>query len=194
MKQNAVQFTYLKIKMILKIGDTKSMYKRCNIFITYRNKGLIMTSNNDLNVDCYVNSNFAGLWSYEEAQDLTCMKSRRGYVVLMGNFPVMWTSKLQTEISLPAMEVDYIAMSTTMRELIPLKRLIIAVSKAVGVKEKDTVDMLKNFWEDNEGYLKLAKLEHPRMMHRSKHYDLKYYWFRYQLVPNNITLLKNNNF
>jgi len=85
-------------------------------------------------------------------------------VVLMGNCPIMWTSRSQTEISLSTMESEYVAMSTTMRELIPLKRLIVAASKSVGVKEKDTVHMLTNVWEDNEGSLKLAKLESPRMM------------------------------
>ena len=108
----------------------------------------------------------------------------------MGNCPIMWTSRSQTEISLSTMESEYVAMSTTMRELIPLKRLIVVVSKAAGVKEKDTVDMLSNVWEDNEGCLNLAKLEPPRMMPRSKHYALKYHWFRSQLVPNNITLLR----
>ena len=50
--------------------------------------------------------------------------------------------------------------------------------------------MLTNVWEDNKGCLKLAKLEPPRMMPRSKYYALKYHWFRSQLVPNNITLLR----
>ena len=44
--------------------------------------------------------------------------------------------------------------------------------------------MLTNVWEDNEGCLKLAKLEPPRMMPRSKHHALKYHWFRSQIVPN----------
>ena len=33
MKQNAVQFTYLKIRMKLQIGNIKAMCKGCNIFI-----------------------------------------------------------------------------------------------------------------------------------------------------------------
>ena len=173
-----------------KMSYEKKIKRIGGYLVGTRSKGLIMTPNNDLNVDCCVDSVFADLWSYEEAQDPTCVKSRTGYVVLMGNCPVMWTSKLQTEISLSTMEAEYVAMSTAMRELIPLKRLIVAVSKAVGVKEKDTVDMLTRVWEDNEGCLKLAKLEPPRMMPRSKHYALKYHWFRSQIVPNNITLLR----
>ena len=42
MKQNAVQFTYLKIKMILKIGNTKSMYGTKDVlFLLYNNNTFI---------------------------------------------------------------------------------------------------------------------------------------------------------
>ena len=33
-------------------------------------------------------------------------------------------------------------------------------------------------WEDNEGALKLANLEFPRTTPQSKHYGIKYHWFR----------------
>ena len=43
---------------------------------------------------------------------------------------------------------------------------------------------------DNAGALTLAKLEALRMTPRSKHYGLKYHWFRSKLKEYNITLLK----
>ena len=48
-----------------------------------RPKGMIMKPTNDLNLDCYVDSNFAGFWSFEDDQDLTCVKSKTGFIMLL---------------------------------------------------------------------------------------------------------------
>ena len=74
------------------------------------------------NLDCYVDSNFAGLWNFEDDQDLTCVNSRTGYIMLLGGCPLIWSSKLQFEIALSTMKAEYIALSTALRDLIPLKR------------------------------------------------------------------------
>ena len=50
-----------------------------------------MKPTNDLNLDCHVDSDFAGLWSFEDNQDPTC-------IMLLRGCPLMWSSKLQTEI------------------------------------------------------------------------------------------------
>ncbi len=44
--------------------------------------------------------------------------------------------------------------------------------------------------EDNAGALILGKLEPRRMTPRSKHYAVKYHWFREHLSPRNIELVK----
>jgi len=44
--------------------------------------------------------------------------------------------------------------------------------------------------EDNVGALILAKLELRRMTPRSKHYAVKYHWFREHLAPQRIQLVK----
>ena len=59
-----------------------------------RDKGLIMQPTAELNVDCYVDSDFAGLWGYEDDQDPTCVRSRTGYIITIGGCPVLWSSKL----------------------------------------------------------------------------------------------------
>jgi hypothetical protein len=38
---------------------------------------------NDLELDCYVDADFAGLWNYESDQDPVCIKSRTGYVMTL---------------------------------------------------------------------------------------------------------------
>jgi hypothetical protein len=46
--------------------------------------------------------------------------------------------------------------------------------------------------EDNAGALKLAQLEYPWMTPRMKWYAVKYHWFRTQLEPNGVELVKIN--
>jgi hypothetical protein len=66
----------------------------------FKYNGLTFKPSNDLQLDCYVDPDFAGLWNYESDQDLVCVKSRTGYVMTLGGFPIQWNSKLQTEIAL----------------------------------------------------------------------------------------------
>ncbi len=44
--------------------------------------------------------------------------------------------------------------------------------------------------EDNVGTLILGKLEPRRMTPRLKHYAVKYHWFREQIGPRNVELVK----
>ena len=53
-----------------------------------------------MDINCYVDADFAGLWGYEDDQDPVCVKSRTGYVLTLGDCPFLWVSKLQTEIAL----------------------------------------------------------------------------------------------
>ena len=43
--------------------------------------------------------------------------------------------------------------------------------------------------EDNTAAEKLAKLEYPPITPRSKHFGVKYHWFRTKLKPNNIDVI-----
>jgi hypothetical protein len=65
-----------------------------------RDKGyFFLYPNNTKNLDCYVDADFAGLWNPDEAEDPTTLKSRTGYVITFCGCPVLWASKLQTEIA-----------------------------------------------------------------------------------------------
>ena len=76
---------------------------------------MILKPDKTLKLDCYVDADFAGLYSVEDSQDPVCVKSRTGYVILMGNCPLVWVSKLQTEIALSTLKSEYIALSLAMR-------------------------------------------------------------------------------
>ena len=138
-------------------------------------KGLILKPSKQLTVDCFVDADFAGQWNVENPEDPLCVKSRTGYVLLVGNCPVQWVSKLQSEISVSTMEAEYISLSTAMRDLIPLRTLVDKVKDLIGASTLPCRTYSKVF-EDNNGALILAST--PRMTPRSKHIAVKYHFFK----------------
>ena len=158
--------------------------------VNTRDKGIILTPTSDLKIDCFVDADFAGLWSYENPNDPVCVRSRTGYVIMFCGVPIIWKSKLQTEITLSTMEAEYVALSMAMKELLPVRELIIEVCESVGLSRNDLTSIHSTVWEDNAGCAILANMELPRMTPRSKHYAVKYHWFRSKLKPNNIKVEK----
>ena len=57
----------------------------------------------------------------------------------MNGCPVIWTSKLQTEIALSTAEAEYIALSQATREIIPLINLLKELNEELtfGLKHSD---------------------------------------------------------
>ena len=155
----------------------KAVKRIVRYLIGTRDKGMLMTPNDHIALDCYVDADFAGLWNVEHYQDPTCAKSRTGYVILLGGCPLTWTSKLQTEISLSTMESEFVSLSLSLRELLPLRDLVAELADALGIKEKLKVRSHSTVFEDNNGALQLANC--PKFTPRSRHYAVKYHFFRH---------------
>jgi hypothetical protein len=154
-------------------------------------EGLILRPSRSLNINCYVvDADFAGLWPFEDKQDPSCAKSRTGFEISISDCPVIWTSKLQPDIATSTMQAEYNALSTCMRDFLPFKRLVDAVSCSIGISEGTLTSFLVTVWEDNIGALTLANLEPGRMTPRSKFYAIKYHWFRSHLKPNRVEIKK----
>ena len=77
-----------------------------------------------MQVDCYVDTDFTGLWNVENDQDPISVKFCTGFLILFMGCSLTWASKLQTQIVLSTMEAEYIALSTAMRELISIREII----------------------------------------------------------------------
>ena len=153
-------------------------------------KGIIMHPSKDIRVDCYPDADFAGLYNKEDAQDPHSVRSRTGFVICVANCPILWKSKLQTEIALSTMEAEYVALSTACKDLFPLLDLIRELAAACGLTVSQDSNFHVKVHEDNVGALTLGKLEPRRMTPRSKHYAIKYHWFREHIGPRNIKLVK----
>mmetsp|Transcript_30431 Transcript_30431/g.69423 ORF Transcript_30431/g.69423 Transcript_30431/m.69423 type:complete len:1695 (-) Transcript_30431:406-5490(-) len=153
-------------------------------------KGLILDPIDDLRLDCYPDADFAGLWGQDHPQDSHCVRSRTGFLISLSGCPVVWSSKLQTEIALSTMEAEYIALSTACRSLLPISDLLQELGGCLGLPVDPSSHLHIEVHEDNAGCLVLGNMEPRRMTPRSKHYAVKYHWFRSQIGPRNIKLTK----
>ena len=129
-----------------------------------------------MQLDCYVDADFAGLWNVENEQDPVCVKSRTGFILTLGGCPLLWVSKLQTEVALSTTEAEYIAMSQAMRELIPMRTLLQQVGATLSLDFAKPAIVRSKVFEDNNGALKLATA--PNISPRTKHIAVKYHFFR----------------
>ncbi len=78
------------------------------------------------------------------------------------------------------MEAEYVALSTSCRDLFPLIDVTKEICDNFYIGKctfNDAAKLHVEIHEDNVGALALGKLEPRRMTPRSKHYALKYHWF-----------------
>ena len=132
-----------------------------------KTKGMFIEPSQKLQVDCYVDADFAGLWGVEDDQNPICVKSRTGYLIMFMGCPLQWVSKLQTQIALSTMEAEYIALSQSMRDLIGIREIIREIKNyvflgnmnnpVIRAHSKTFVEIPQsNVYEDNSACLKFA--------------------------------------
>jgi hypothetical protein len=162
-----------------------------------KTEGLILKPQADLRVDCYVDADFGGLFSVEEKQDPVSVKSRTGYVITYRGAPLMWASKMQTQVALSTMEAEYIALSQSMRDLIPIREvlkeimtIVFEITPTISYHSHskafdDTIGTTQHVipqstvYEDNDACLKFVQM--PKLTPRTKHIGIPYHWFRTQV-------------
>ncbi len=88
------------------------------------------------------------------------------------------------------MEAEYVALSTSCCDIFPLIDVTREISKAFSMELLDITQMHVKIHEDNVGALALGKLEPCHMTPCSKHYTIKYHWFREHIGPHNIELVE----
>ena len=83
-------------------------------------KGLTHEPEIGKGLETHVDADFAGGFDIVNAEDPASACSRTGHVIKHAGFPIMWKSKLQTEIALSTTEAEHVALSTALRETMPI--------------------------------------------------------------------------
>lgn len=151
--------------------------------------GLILKPTGNFDFECHVDADFAGLYSLEDVMDPSCVKSRTGYVISISGCPIMWVSRLQVDIAGSTMESEYNALSMAMKDVLPLRSLFETIAHGVGITDEVITTFKTTIWEDNMGCLRLANMAPGQYTPRSKHYAIKYHWFRSHLHPTRTTIM-----
>jgi len=120
--------------------------------------GLILIIDKNCGIECFVDADFACAYNKKDPTNPRDYLSRTGYVVKYAGCPIIWTSKLQTQIALSTTEAEYLALSTAMREVLFLMQLMGEI-ESLGAMPRDIKPIIKvNVYEDNVGAIELAKL------------------------------------
>ena len=154
-----------------KASHEEAVKRICRYLKGTREEGLIFNTGGDLlQLDCFVDANFAGNWGAEDPEDPVSVKSRTGYVIKLAGCPLIWGSKLQQMIALSSTESEYLALSYSMRSLLPLRALATELLSHLDQKFEGAV-IKSTVFEDNNGCIAMAKTKKisPRTKHIATH-------------------------
>jgi hypothetical protein len=83
--------------------------------------GTCFKPDQDKGLECYCNADFSGNWNKHLALiDPSTTKSQSGWIIFYAGCPVIWASKLQTQVALTTTEAEYIAMSQSLQGILPI--------------------------------------------------------------------------
>jgi len=136
--------------------------------------GIIYNVNRTKGLEVYADADFAGGWSIANSENVDCILSRTGFAICYANCPVIWCSKLQTEIALSTAEAKYIATSHASRETIPIQNLIKEIHCIFDLPNPMT-DFNITLHKDNLSAIAMA--ESLKFTPRTKHIAIKYHHF-----------------
>ena len=82
--------------------------------------GTVIHFTNMLDVVCYANTDFAGMFGREIPRNPTGARSHGGYVMVFGGIPLIWKSWLMSAICLSTLKSEYLCLNKAMTQLIAL--------------------------------------------------------------------------
>ena len=130
--------------------------------------------NNNITTNCINIDSPIGYVDADHVRDIDSRRSVTGYIFLLANGPVSWSSKQQASVALSSMEAEYMAASAACQEAVWLDRVL----QELGNTNTDTITL----YEDNKSCIQFTK--NNNVHKRSKHIDQRYHYIR-ELVANN---------
>ena len=152
-------------------NDPKRSHERAvkrigKYLIGTKERGILCKPDKNKGLECYVDADFAGGWDRGDSENPENVMSRTGYVIRYAGCPIVWCSKLQTEVALSTTEAEYIALSQSMREVIPIIHLMDELKPLIDFYNP-TPEIRCKLFEDNRSCIIVA--ESARLTPRTKH-------------------------
>ena len=152
-----------------------------------RNQGLILDPNATESLTVWADADFSGNWIRKTAEvDPSTAKSRSGYLIMLASCPVVWSSKLQTQIALSSCEAEYICLSQSLREVLPMMTLVQELKDREFMDEFSPPRVHCKAFEDNSGCVEMATVH--KLRPRTKHINVTYHHFREAVHNKSVTI------
>jgi hypothetical protein len=176
----------------------------CRCILGTRDKGLVLRPNYHHCLTPFVDADFARLWHKGYAHRRETALSCTGFILCYAKCPIIWTSKLQSEVALSTCKAEYIALSMCARSLIPMQTLLNEVSRfqppaehptltKTGSDKTRTLMLCKQHqsivYEDNTSALEIANSD-SQYRPRTKHISIKWHRFRNHVASGEMTVAK----
>ena len=171
----------------LKWSHTEAVKHIGHYLLSSQNKRLIIRPNKQCHFDCRVDTDFAGNWRQQDAHiDPMTSKSLSGWMVCFAGASITWASIMQTITAMSTTKAEYITLSTSLREVIPMMGML-QEAREHGLQ----VDYLPpkvhcTMLEDNSSALELAQL--PKIRPRTKHINQSLHHFREHVECQEVTI------
>ena len=170
-----------------KIEHAEALIHLCSYLRETRTCGITLCPNPSRSFEVYVDADFCGNWNISTAEnDISTAKSRTGFIILFAGCPIIWASKLQSQISLSTTESEYIALSQALRDVIPIMNLLKELKDRGFNIISTTPSIMCTAFEDNNGALEIANV--PKMRPRTKHINNVYHHFRHHVLQKLIVI------
>ena len=127
------------------LSHEQAIERICRYLLGTKDQGLMLSLDMSRGIECFVDADFAGNWRPEDAEDRTSSLSRTGFVIFFWECPITWIPKLQTENALSTTEAEYIALSHSIRELIPFRNLNLGLQTRLDLLPSNTTISCKVF-------------------------------------------------
>ena len=92
------------------IDPKQSREEAVKIIVLYLNKikdkGLVFTPDGLNVIECCADAYLSESWCREDSDQVGSVLSITGYIIKSSNFPIVWVSKIQTEIALSTTEAE----------------------------------------------------------------------------------------
>ena len=163
----------------------KAIMRLGHYLLDTRKRGMIYKLDRSKGLECYADADFAGGWTQADAWNAENVLSHTGYVIMYASCPILWVSRLQTEIALSTAVAEVIALLQALRNVIPLITLLKEVNTVFPVHMK-TPTLVCKVHEDNQSCITMATSQ--KFSPWTKHIALKYHHFRLLIKDGWITI------
>ena len=120
-----------------------------------RKEGIIYNPDISKDLECDIDTDFAGGWQNANAKDADNVLLQTRMVLMYANCPIFWFSRLQTEIALSTAETKYIVLSAALRVVVPCMTMMEEIN-GVFPLHIDNPNFVCKVHEDNQSCIKMA--------------------------------------